>query len=75
MTVFSAGCVHSSSQPIPTQSFSADSYIMMEAGARLPRPTPAPASNWRTEAETDTEEPIFHLEQMGTVKVKLKYCY
>merc|ERR1719410_2794780 len=62
------GCVHSSSQPIPTQSFSADSYIMMEAGARLPRRTQVPASNWRTEPETETEEPIFHLEQMGTVK-------
>lgn len=76
VAVFSAGCVHSSSKPIPTQSFSADSYIMMEAGSRLPRlarpPAPAPAStHWRREAEAETEEPIFHLEQMAAVKVHL----
>jgi len=55
------GCGHSSSQPIPSQS-----YVMMEA--RLPRLTQPPASTLRREAEADTEEPIFHLEQMGAVK-------
>ena len=66
VTVFSAGCGHSSSQPIPSQS-----YVMMEA--RLPRLTQPPASTLRREAEADTEEPIFHLEQMGAVKVYMKH--
>ena len=67
VTVFSAGCGHSSSQPIPSQS-----YVMMEA--RLPRLTQPPASTLRRrEPEADTEEPIFHLEQMGAVKVYMKH--
>ena len=47
---------------------------MMEAGSRLPRLArpPAPAStHWRREAEAETEEPIFHLEQMAAVKVHI----
>ena len=46
----------------------------MEAGSRLPRPArpPAPAStHWRRGSEAETEEPIFHLEQMAAVKVHL----